>query len=254
MTTTYSDLKDKTVLVSGGAGGIGAAIVKHFCQQSAVVAFLDVNHQASQQLAQTVYEETGVTPIFQICDLRDSQKTRMAVNKLIEQCGEFNVLVNNAGHDEAHSLGSVTPEYWDDRVAVNLKHQYFLTQQVATSMQAKQQGAIINLGSISWMMGAEGVSVYTTMKSAVMGMTKSLARELGHDNIRVNSIAPGWVLTERQLEKASQYPQKLKSYLDRQCLKTHLQPKDIAKLCLWLASDESCRLTGQTINYDGGVI
>lgn len=252
--TVYPDLKDKTVLISGGAGGIGAAMVEYFCLQQAKVAFIDVNETAAEKLCEQIYTICGFRPQYQICDLRDLDATFLAVEKLIESTGEFEVLVNNAGHDEAHQFNQVTPEYWDDRVAVNLRHQYFLSQKVSASMQKAKAGSIINLGSISWMIGVEGVSVYCTLKSAIVGMTKSLARELGHFGIRVNSIAPGWVLTERQLTKASRSPEKLDNYLGKQCIKEHLVPKDIAMLCLWLASDDSKRLTAQTIIFDGGVI
>lgn len=254
MDVTYTDLANKTVLISGGAGGIGAATVLRFCQQGAKVAFVDISLAGCQATVEYVSDKTGIVPLFEVCDLRDIPATRQAVNKLNEKVNSFDVLVNNAGHDEAHNFEQVTPEYFDDRVSVNLRHQYFLAQQLAVSMREKGSGSIINLGSISWMLGVEGVSIYTTLKSAVVGLTKSLARELGHNNIRVNSIAPGWVLTERQLEKARQYPEKLDAYLQRQCIKEHLNPDDIARLCLWLASEQSARLTGQTIIYDGGVV
>jgi NAD(P)-dependent dehydrogenase (short-subunit alcohol dehydrogenase family) len=149
----------------------------------------------------------------------------------------------------------VTPELWDDRFAVNARHQFFAAQAVAPAMADAGGGAIVNLGSISWMFGAAGLIAYTTAKSAIMGLTKSLARELGGLGIRVNSIAPGWVLTEKQIARANaDDPAKFKAYLDRQCLKEHLAPDDVAKLVLWLASAESRRCSGQTFVLDAGVV
>lgn len=254
MAVQYSDLKGKAVLISGGAGGIGEAVVTQFCQQGATVGFIDIDKAAGASLIERIRDQGLPAPYFAQCDLRNIDALKQCITQLRQHCGEFDILVNNAGHDEAHQFTDVTPDYFDDRVAVNLRHQYFLAQHVYPMMKNKGAGSIINLGSISWMIGVEGVSVYTTMKSAVMGMTKSLARELGHFNIRVNSIAPGWVLTERQLEKAKRYPEKLDAYLTRQCIKAHLIPDDIARLCLWLGSEESVRLTAQTIVYDGGVV
>lgn len=254
MDVIYCDLANKNVLISGGAGGIGSAMVQRFCQQGANVAFIDINSVSCKETAKYIQKTTQNRPKYEVCDLRDIQATKSAVERLVQECGTFDILVNNAGHDEAHKFEQTTPEYFDDRVNVNLKHQYFLAQQLSAAMRKNGSGSIINLGSISWMIGAEGVSIYTLLKSAVMGMTKSLARELGKDNIRVNSIAPGWVLTERQLEKAKEFPEKLDAYIHRQCIKEHLNPDDIARLCLWLASDQSIRLTGQTIIYDAGVV
>lgn len=250
----YPSLQNATVLITGGAGGIGASLVEHFCHQGAHVAFLDVDEQAAEKTVAAINKSTGVSPLFKICDLRDIEQTIQAVKELEISCGNFNILINNAGHDLARDFNEVTPEFWDDRVAVNLRHQYFLIQHLSKSMCAEGQGSIINMGSISWMIGVPGVSVYTTMKSAVMGMTKSLARELGSHGVRVNSIAPGWVLTERQQEKARQFPEKVDQYLEKQCLKELLEPADIAKLALWLAADDSRHMTAQTLIVDGGVI
>jgi len=254
MDVHYNDLNKKAVLITGGAGGIGAATVLRFCQQGACVGFIDISHEACKKTAEQISRVCGNTPFYEVCDLRDIKATQIAVDKLAKTCGSFDVLVNNAGHDEAHDFKSVTPEYFDDRVAVNLRHQFFVAQRVALPMLERRSGSIINLGSISWMIGAKGVPIYTTLKSAIMGLTKTLARELGDSNIRVNSIAPGWVLTDRQLQKARQFPEKIDTYIQRQCIKEHLNPDDIARLCLWLASEQSLRLTGQTIIYDGGVV
>ncbi len=248
----YPSLEGKTVLISGGAAGIGASLVQHFCAQGARVGYLDLCANTAETTASTVEADTGNRPLFQVCDLRDIAATRRAVDALEKEIGCIQVLINNAGHDEAHTFDEVTPEYWDDRVAVNLRHQYFLVQRVAGQMKAYTGGSIINMGSISWMIGAVGVSAYTTTKAAIMGMTKSLARELGPHDIRVNSIAPGWVLTERQQEKARKFPEKIDQYLEKQCLKTLLDPSDISRLALWLAADDSRHVTGQTMIVDGG--
>lgn len=250
----YPSLEGKPVLISGGAAGIGASIVQHFCAQGARVGFLDLHDANSEATADTVEAETGNRPLFQSCDLRDIPATQCAVQELANTLGSIQVLINNAGHDEAHCFEEVTPDYWDDRIAVNLRHQYFLAQHVVKSMKVAGSGSIINMGSISWMIGAMGVSAYTTTKAAVMGMTKSLARELGPHGIRCNSIAPGWVLTERQQEKARRFPEKIDQYLEKQCIKTLLDPGDISRLALWLAAEDSLHITGQTLIVDGGVI
>ena len=180
---------------------------------------------------------------------------RVAVGRLAERLGAFRVLVNNAGDDARHTWREMTPEHWDDRFAVNARHQFFVAQAVAPAMGEAGGGSIVNLGSISWMFGAAGVIAYTSAKATIEGLTKSLARELGTLRIRVNSIAPGWVLTEKQIARAqASDPAKFQAYLNRQCLKEHLEPADIARLALWLASNESRRCTGQTFIVDAGVV
>jgi NAD(P)-dependent dehydrogenase (short-subunit alcohol dehydrogenase family) len=248
----YSSLRDVPVLVSGGAGGIGAATVRAFAAQAARVAFLDRDTAAAAQLAADVERETGQAPAWEACDLVDVEATKEAVDRLAFRSGDFRVLVNNAGNDEAHALKTVTPAYFDDRIAVNLRHQFFLAQHVAEPMASAGGGSIVNLGSISWMIGAAGVPVYATAKAAVEGLTRSLARELGPSGIRVNSVAPGWVLTERQLAKGAADPAKFDAYLQRQSIKEHLEPADVAELVLWLSADESRRCTGHTWFVDGG--
>jgi NAD(P)-dependent dehydrogenase (short-subunit alcohol dehydrogenase family) len=251
----YPDLTGMPVLVTGGGAGIGAAIVAHFAAQGARVAALEVNEAAARQTAEMVRREAGAEVLFEIVDLRDIAAMRAAVARLSERIGAFRTLVNNAGDDARHSWREMTPELWDDRFAVNARHQFFVAQAVAPGMAEAGGGSIVNLGSISWMFGAAGVIAYTTAKSAIEGLTKSLARELGTLRIRVNSIAPGWVLTEKQIERArATDPAKFQAYLDRQCLKEHLEPGDIARLALWLASVESRRCTGQTFILDAGVV
>lgn len=249
----YPSLRGRAVLVTGGADGIGAAAVEAFALQDADVHFIDIDAQAAERTAHRVFDLGRAAPRYALCDLRDIAGTLQTVERLLEG-RTLHALINNAGNDQAQALGTVTVADWDDRVAVNLRHQFFLAQAVSAAMRSAGSGAIVNLGSISWMMGAAGVPVYATLKSAVSGLTKSLARELGGDGIRVNAIAPGWVLTERQLAKGTADPAKFARYLDRQCLKMHLYPGHVAELALWLCADESAMCTGQTFIVDGGVI
>jgi NAD(P)-dependent dehydrogenase (short-subunit alcohol dehydrogenase family) len=238
--------------VSGGAGGIGAAMVEAFAQQGSKVILLDRDAVAAECLSAKIAALHGCAPMWQAVDVTDIGAIHRAVASLQLSVGVIDVLINNAGNDEAHTFASVTPDYFDDRIAVNLRHQFFLAQQVAPGMSAKGRGSIVNLGSISWMIGAPSVPVYAAAKAAVEGLTRSLARELGPAGIRVNSIAPGWVLTERQLAKGEREPRKFADYLARQAIKEHLEPADVAELALWLSADESRRCTGHTWFVDGG--
>lgn len=251
----YPSLKGKGVIVTGGGSGIGASLVEHFCAQGCKVGFIELSEEAAFHNADDVERSTGSRPAFRVADLRDVPALRQAIVALTAQIGPVRVLVNNAGNDDRLPLEEVTPDYWDERFATNLRHQFFAAQAVIDGMAKAGGGSIINMGSISWMMGAAGLIFYTTAKSAVMGLTKSLAREVGERNIRVNSIAPGWVLTERQVERAKRiYQGKFAEYLKVQCLKEHLLPPDIARMALWLAADDSRLVTGQTFVVDAGVV
>jgi NAD(P)-dependent dehydrogenase (short-subunit alcohol dehydrogenase family) len=255
MSAIYPDLAGMPVLVTGGASGIGEAIVAAFAAQRARVAAIDIDGDRMAKTAARIAAATGTKIETCAVDLRDIAALRVAIAELAARTGPFKALVNNAGDDARHPWRDVTPELWDDRFAVNARHQFFAAQAVAPAMADAGGGAIVNLGSISWMFGAAGLIAYTTAKSAIMGLTKSLARELGGLGIRVNSIAPGWVLTEKQIARANaDDPAKFKAYLDRQCLKEHLAPDDVAKLVLWLASAESRRCSGQTFVLDAGVV
>ena len=250
----YPSLADQAVLISGGAGGIGAAMVAAFAAQDAHVAFLDRDEAAAEKLAAEIGAISRYRPVFATVDLRDIEETVTAVRSLADLTGPFRYLINNAGNDQAHAFDEVSVEFWDDCVAVNLRHQFFLAQAVASPMGGLGGGAIVNLGSICWRIGAANVPVYATMKAAVEGLTKSLARDLGPKNIRVNAIAPGWVLTERQLAKGAADPGKFDDYLKRQSLKRHLEPQDIAEMALFLCADESRLCTGQVFTIDGGIV
>lgn len=251
----YPSLRGRGVIVTGGGSGIGASLVEHFSAQGCRVGFIELSPDAAEASATATEAATGRRPVLALADLRDIESLRAATSRLANEIGPVSILVNNAGNDDRQPLDEVTPEYWDDRFAVNLRHQFFAAQALIDPMAAAGGGSIINMGSISWMFGAPGLIFYTTAKAAVMGLTKSLAREVGERNIRVNSIAPGWVLTERQVERAKRvYQGKFADYLARQCLKEHLLPPDIARMALFLAADDSRLITGQTFIVDGGVV
>lgn len=248
----YPSLNGKPVLITGGGNGIGAAMVESFVRQKAGVAFIEIDPVAAERTVKRIEEATGNRPVYGIVDLRNVEEAVRIARELADMMGPFRALINNAGDDEAHKFEDVSLAYWDDRVAVNLRHQFFLTQALAPAMAAAGGGAIVNVGSIAWRIGVSGVSVYATLKSAVEGLTKALARELGPNGIRVNAIVPGWVLTERQLRKGAADPQKVIDYLNRQCIKQQLVPVDIAEMALWLCADESARCSAQLFVVDGG--
>lgn len=245
----YPSLAGRAVLITGGASGIGAEMVAAFAAQGARVAFVDRDAAGGTAVA----EATGAA--FRAVDLTDIAALRAAAAAFAAEGFGFRVLVNNAGNDDRLPLEEVTPEYWDARFAVNLRHQFFAAQAVAPGMAAAGGGAIVNLGSTSWMQKAAGLVCYTTAKAGVEGLTRALARELGERRVRVNSIAPGWVLTARQVDRAKAvYPDKFADYLTRQCLKEFLLPPDVARMALWLAAEDARMVTGQTFIVDGGVV
>jgi len=249
--TTYPSLRDRAVFISGGATGIGASIVEHFAAQGARVAFVDIQDEPAHALAERLATEGHPKPHFVHCDLRDIAAYQAVIRDAATALGGIDVLVNNAAHDERHDWKTVTPEYWEDRFQVNLRHQFFAIQAAAPLMQAKQRGSIINFGSISWHLKSGGMPAYTSAKAAVEGLTRSFARDLGADNIRVNCIIPGWIMTERQRTLWLTNEAKQRT-LDGQCLKEMLLPPDIARMVLWLASDDSRMCTGQNWVVDGG--
>ena len=250
MGAVYPDLKDRTVLVTGGAAGIGAAIVEAFVAQGSRVGFLDIDAARGSDLVARL-KDGGAAAHFEAVDLRDTLALRAAVDRVRAALGPVGVLVNNAAHDERHPTEAVTPEYFDDRIATNLKHQFFAAQAVLPDMKAGGGGSIVCMGSISWMVGFGGMAIYTASKSAVLGLVRSLARDYGSYNVRVNSIAPGWIMTERQLTLWLT-PETDAMRAERQCLKRRLTPEDIARVTLFLASEEASAITGQSYVVDGG--
>jgi len=245
----YPDLKGKTVLVTGGGSGIGAAIVRRFVAQGAHTAFIDLKVAESEAL---VSELAGAgTLLFEQADLTDIAALRAAIARVRDRLGPIRILINNAAHDQRHPTPEVTPEFWDDRIAVNLKHQFFAAQAVLPDMVAAGAGAIVNFGSTSWMAGQGGMAAYTAAKSGVLGLTRSLARDYGPHNIRVNAIAPGWIMTQRQIDLWLT-PEGEEELMRRQCLKRRLMPDEIARATLFFASDEASACTGQHYVVDGG--
>jgi D-xylose 1-dehydrogenase len=248
---TYPSLTGRSVLVSGGGSGIGAQIVRRFCEQGSKVAFVDIDRDSSEELVAALGTEGLAAPLFLPCDLRDIDALRAAIRQAAEANGPITVLVNNAARDDRHPFDTVTPEYWDERFAVNLRHQFFAAQAVQPMMRQAGGGSIINMGSTSWMVGQGGMAAYTAAKSGVLGLTRSLARDWGPDNIRVNSVAPGWIMTERQITKWLS-PAGEAELMARQCLKRKLYPDDIARVVLFLAADDSSAMTNQSYIVDGG--
>ena len=250
---SYPSLQDRTVLITGGGSGIGASFVEHFALQGARVAFLDLAKDASHTLVEDLSPRCKYPPLFQSCDLTDVAALQAAIEDIRCICGAPRVLVNNAGSDDRHKFAEVTPSYWDQRIAVNLRHQFFASQAVAPGMKSAGGGSIINMSSIAWMIPSGDLSVYTTAKAAIVGMTRSLAHELGASNIRVNCVLPGAILTERQ-RRLWLSPEYEREILSRQCIKRHILPDDVARLVLFLASEDSQAMTNQNYIIDGGWI
>jgi NAD(P)-dependent dehydrogenase (short-subunit alcohol dehydrogenase family) len=247
----YPSLRGKSVVVTGGGSGIGAAIVEGFVDQGARVAFVDIDESASANLCDRLREQYGGAPAFTRCDITDIPALQTAIESTGRDFGGIGVLVNNAANDMRHTWQDVTPDYWDERMAINLKPMFFATQAVAPQMKRLGGGSIVNFGSISWKLAMGGMPAYTTAKAAVHGLTRGFARELGRDGIRVNTVLPGWVMTERQktlwLDEAGE------TLLDQaQCLKGRIQPEDVARLVLFLASDDARMCSAQEFTVDGG--
>jgi len=248
MSAKYFDLKNKKILITGGASGIGAALVESFCEQSGSVYFLDINDTLANKLIKKIKQKKLKVPKYFNCDLLNIKELQNTIKKI----GNVNVLINNAGNDDRHTIDEITEEYFHNRINLNLKHYLFAAQAVKNGMIKNKSGSIINLSSVNWIRGASGFIVYSTAKSAIFGFTRSLAKELGKNNIRVNAISPGSVATERQT-KLWLKPKLKKEILSLQCLKRQLLPKDIANLALFLASDQSSGCTKQNFIVDAGL-
>ncbi|MGZ9722249.1 SDR family NAD(P)-dependent oxidoreductase [Rhizobium miluonense] len=247
----YPSLKGRSVFITGGGSGIGESLVRHFCAQGSHVAFVDIAEEPSRQLVAAIADEGTEPPLFIPCDLRDIEALRTALEAAAARNGPIQVLCNNAGSDDRHQTEDVTVAYWDDRMAVNLRHQFFAAQAARPYMKALGGGSIINFGSITWMVGDPDCPAYVTSKAAVYGMTRALARELGPERIRVNCMVPGWVMTERQM-RLWLTPAGERQIEERQCLPDRLQPSDIARMALFLAADDSAMCTSQQFIVDGG--
>ena len=248
MTAKFFDLNNKRVIITGGSSGIGAEIVKKFCEQDSEVFFIDINETHAENLIKEIKNSKLKEPKFFFCDLQDIEELKSTIQKI----GNTNVLINNAGNDDRHTLDDITEEYFSERLNLNLKHYFFASQAVFKHMSEFKSGSIINLSSVSWIRAANTFSLYSTAKSAIIGLTRSLAKEFGKYNIRVNSILPGSIATERQKELWLKSNLK-DEILDLQCIKRQLLPTDVANLALYLASDVSSGCTKQNFIVDGGL-
>ena len=252
MKAEYFDLKGKRALVSGGASGIGSSIVEHLCEQGVEVYFFDIDKKEAQKTIYRIKKKKFRIPTFIKCNIKKIQKYKTSILNIIKKKGPIDILVNNASNDQRHSLEEITEKYWDERMAINLKHYLFAIQTVKKSMVKNKGGSIINLGSVSWFRGAVMFPAYSIAKAGIYGLTRSLARDLGEHNIRINSIAPGSIATERQ-SKLWLNPKFKKEILKKQCLSRQLLPQDVSKMVLYLASDISSGCTKQNFTVDGGL-
>lgn len=248
----YPSLKETVVFISGGASGIGEEIVRAFAAQGSRVGFVDLDVERGGALAEELKRD-DTTIRFESCDLREIDALKRAFGALEAALGPATVLVNNAARDDRHAWSDVTPEYYDERIANNLRHMFFATQAVAPGMIAAGKGSIVNLGSNSWWEAAGGMPVYTSAKAAVHGMTRSFARDLGKHRIRVNTVVPGWVMTERQ-KKLWVTPDALERQRERQCLPDLIEPVYIARMVLFLASDDAVMCTANNYMVEAGSI
>jgi NAD(P)-dependent dehydrogenase (short-subunit alcohol dehydrogenase family) len=245
---TYPSLRDKLAIITGGATGIGESIVRAFSAQGTRVAFLDLAAEPAEALIQSLPENP---PIFHPCNLTDLAQLNQAFQAILAAQGPADILINNAANDTRHTIEEVTPAFWDQSIAVNLRHQFFATQAVLPGMKQANRGSIINMSSISWMIPSTGLPLYATAKAAIVGLTRTLAHELGPWNIRVNAVLPGAIQTERQkrLWLTEEYKAEV---LSRQALQRLIDPEEVARLILFLAADDSSAITNQSYVIDGG--
>jgi len=246
----YPSLAGRSVLISGGASGIGETLVEQFVLQGARVGFIDIDAAAGRALAQRL-AGAAHAPLFVQADVTDIAALRRAVQAVRMHCGPITVLLNNAANDARHDFDATTPEGWDATIAVNLKHQFFAAQSVASDMAAAGGGSIINFGSCSWMLKMPDMPAYTAAKAGVQGLTRTLARKLGPHRIRVNTLVPGWVRTDKQRQLWG-YDQAREEIARNQCLADPLLPQHIASMALFLAADDSAMCTAQDFIVDGG--
>ncbi|WP_443629740.1 SDR family oxidoreductase [Candidatus Njordibacter sp. Uisw_056] len=245
---TYPSLKGKTVFITGGASGIGAELVRSFAAQGAKVGFVDLDEANSHALA-----NTSEAIIYELCDIKDIKSLQNALAKLALRIGPATILVNNAANDDRHSWQEVTPAYWDERLQTNLRHQFFAIQSVAPGMIAAGGGSIINMGSNSWHETGGGFPAYATSKAAVHGLTRTMARDLGEHRIRVNTVVPGWIMTDRQKQLWAT-PETLEKQRQRQCLPDLIEPVYVARMVIFLASDDASMCSANNYMVEGGSI
>lgn len=250
-TATFHDLSGKSVYITGGGSGIGASLTDGFLAQGAKVAF--IGRSDASAFVEEMYEKHGTPPLFLQGDITDTERLQSSIDEAAAAHGAIDVLVSNAANDQRHATGELTPDDWDRLQAINLKAYFFAAQAVLPGMQAKGAGSIVNFSSISYIMGNAGYPAYTAANGGITALSRSLAREFGPEGIRVNALAPGWVLTQKQLDQWAT-PEGLAAHLERQCLKTHLVPQDIVDATLFLASEASRMMTGQCMVVDGGVV
>lgn len=247
----YPSLAGKVAFVTGGASGIGAAIVEALASQNVRIAFVDIDSTAGERLCNRLHSRYGQEPLFLPCDIRDLDKLARAIEDTRTRLGDIQILVNNAAHDERHSIESVSPAYWEDRIAINLRHYFFAAQAVLPQMQACGGGSIINFSSTSWKIKAGSYPLYSMCKAAAHGLTRSMARDAGQHRIRINTVTPGWVMTERQLAQHMD-AQAEAQIAANQCLPGKVMPSDLAAMVLFLASDASRMCTAQEFVVDAG--
>jgi NAD(P)-dependent dehydrogenase (short-subunit alcohol dehydrogenase family) len=247
----YPSLANKTVFITGGGSGIGAAFTSAFALQGSRVAFIDIAEEPSRALAGELSAVGAPKPLFLKCDIRDIEALRAAIEQARAQFGDIAVLVNNAANDDRHSFESVTPEYWDERMSVNLRHIFFAVQAIVPQMKRAGNGSIINMGSIVWRLKGSGLPAYSACKAAVHGLTRAMATEFGPSGIRVNTISPGAVWTERQI-RLWLTPEFERQVMTGQTLQSRILPEDIANMALFLASDAGAKCSAQDFVVDGG--
>jgi D-xylose 1-dehydrogenase len=250
--TVYPSLRDRVVFISGGSSGIGAELVRAFAAQGSRVAFCGTRPEGGKALADELVAAGHAAPWYAACDVRDVAAYQSVLARVATEVGPIRVLVNNAGRDDRHAMEDVTSQFWDDRIALNLKHYFFAIQAVAPGMAAAGGGSIVNMGSVSWMRGRPNLVGYTTAKAGILGLTRTLARELGARRIRVNALVPGAIVTERQTS-LHRDPAADQEFLDAQCLKIRLDPGHVARAALFLAADDSDGMTGQHVLVDAGI-